>query len=535
MDDNDAPPSRVPAGTFGNSTPPESATDEDAGAGPARPNQTDRKRFVNTLVGEAALADADAAELEALERKRQSSTWVGHPPRPASEPTLPGSAAPVLAPPKWRGAAAYLEGEKEPQPRVSSIPAPPPLNVPANPSGVAVGKMRSKITTKVGLPTVEKPTTAAELPREPEIDDEIQQMLEGQASVPMQVEEPIDVERLREIPLDELPIEELASEPPPERTKATEAEAAPASAAPQAALPSAARSQGEPVRGRTPDAARARDARPTAGGTADRPARERRAVSSLAPAEVRRRPASDDAQTGYGFLFLAVMLVVGGGGWLLTRGGYSGMRTQGQAPAAAARPAPSAVGPRAPSDLAPAPAAALTSPEPPRADDAQQEPAEARVERAPSERTASKPAARRGRTGAKSVPAANAPGDAQGASAQRQGAMDTPGATGAPVLTVRPRTEPETATGNMPDIPSREAVIDALEPLREAMSACVRGQHGVAQLDITVSGAGYVTHAVVGGDFAGTPDGSCIARAARGAKFAPFKKPRFRVIYPFSL
>jgi hypothetical protein len=40
---------------------------------------------------------------------------------------------------------------------------------------------------------------------------------------------------------------------------------------------------------------------------------------------------------------------------------------------------------------------------------------------------------------------------------------------------------------------------------------------------------------VVGGDFAGTPEGSCIARVARTAQFVRFAKPRFRVIYPFSL
>ncbi len=42
-------------------------------------------------------------------------------------------------------------------------------------------------------------------------------------------------------------------------------------------------------------------------------------------------------------------------------------------------------------------------------------------------------------------------------------------------------------------------------------------------------------HAVVAGDFAGSPAGSCIARVVRTARFAPFSKPRFRVIYPFSL
>ena len=67
------------------------------------------------------------------------------------------------------------------------------------------------------------------------------------------------------------------------------------------------------------------------------------------------------------------------------------------------------------------------------------------------------------------------------------------------------------------------------------MTACAHGMQGTAQLDITVADTGFVTSAVVGGDFAGTPEGSCIARAVRSAQFAPFKKPRFRLIYPFSL
>jgi hypothetical protein len=85
------------------------------------------------------------------------------------------------------------------------------------------------------------------------------------------------------------------------------------------------------------------------------------------------------------------------------------------------------------------------------------------------------------------------------------------------------------------ETPTRREVLDALEPLRPAVERCANGQHGVAQLDITVVNTGTVTHAVVAGDFAGTPAGSCIALAARGAKFAPFQKPRFRVIYPFAL
>src|SRR5688572_14790765 len=137
MDDNDGRRSRVPAGTFGGSAPPPPPA-KPAGQGSASPPPfpgAERKRFVNTLVGEGALADADPDELEALERKRQPSTLVGHPGAQAAA-TLPGAVAPVLSPPKWRGATPYLEGE-QPQPRVSSIPAPPP--VPAEkPVGVVI-------------------------------------------------------------------------------------------------------------------------------------------------------------------------------------------------------------------------------------------------------------------------------------------------------------------------------------------------------------------------------------------------------------
>jgi hypothetical protein len=98
------------------------------------------------------------------------------------------------------------------------------------------------------------------------------------------------------------------------------------------------------------------------------------------------------------------------------------------------------------------------------------------------------------------------------------------------VIKVTPR-----STEGLPETPSRDDVLAALDPVRPKVAQCAPGQHGVAEVDITVSDTGAVTHAVVAGDFAGTPEGSCIARAVRGATFRPFQKPRFRVIDPFSL
>lgn len=87
----------------------------------------------------------------------------------------------------------------------------------------------------------------------------------------------------------------------------------------------------------------------------------------------------------------------------------------------------------------------------------------------------------------------------------------------------------------MPDTPTREDVTRALDVVRPQVSACTGGKHGVAEVDLTVLSAGDVSHVVVTGDFAGTPEGSCIAREVRAARFSPFLKPRFRLIYPFQL
>jgi hypothetical protein len=91
-------------------------------------------------------------------------------------------------------------------------------------------------------------------------------------------------------------------------------------------------------------------------------------------------------------------------------------------------------------------------------------------------------------------------------------------------------------SGELPDTPTRETVQAALDSVRAEVGRCApAGQRGVAEVDLTIASNGLVTHAVVAGDFAGTPAGSCIARAVRAARFTPFAKPRFRVIYPFSL
>ena len=89
--------------------------------------------------------------------------------------------------------------------------------------------------------------------------------------------------------------------------------------------------------------------------------------------------------------------------------------------------------------------------------------------------------------------------------------------------------------GPAPEAPAREQVVSALEQVRPALLACVGDRHGLASVRLTVSPTGRVRHAVVTGDFDGTPEGSCIARTVRSAQFPPFTQESFSVRYPFQL
>jgi hypothetical protein len=88
---------------------------------------------------------------------------------------------------------------------------------------------------------------------------------------------------------------------------------------------------------------------------------------------------------------------------------------------------------------------------------------------------------------------------------------------------------------DLPETPSRDSIASSLNALRGAIEQCTAGRKGVAEVDLTIHGSGAVAHAVVGGDFAGTSQGSCIARTLRIASFGRFQKPKFRVLYKLML
>jgi hypothetical protein len=108
-----------------------------------------------------------------------------------------------------------------------------------------------------------------------------------------------------------------------------------------------------------------------------------------------------------------------------------------------------------------------------------------------------------------------------------------------PVMTLHRLAEdeaaPSAAAQSTRDQPSREDVRRGLEQVRPQLSACAGGRHGAIDAQVTISGAGRVNYSVISGDFVGTPEGSCMARALRTATFPPFASTRFKVLYPFVL
>ena len=86
----------------------------------------------------------------------------------------------------------------------------------------------------------------------------------------------------------------------------------------------------------------------------------------------------------------------------------------------------------------------------------------------------------------------------------------------------------------LPEAPTRAQIVEGFGAVVPAARACTGGRHGLVTAEVTIAHTGRVSHAVVSGDFKG-PEGSCIARAIRTARFPQFARKSLRVSYPFSL
>jgi hypothetical protein len=247
--------------------------------------------------------------------------------------------------------------------------------------------------------------------------------------------------------------------------------------------------------------------------------------SSLAPREVARqatKPKSDSSGSGLGALLVAAVVLLATGAWFLTAGTFrratlTEVPNQEAQTAAASQPVNNM-------------AAEKTTQEPP--------PSEAVPTAADSTAQAANNAA--------PAPVANANNAQTGAN--ESAAPGGPALKNKPSLTATVRGErtrsskrssgkaaPPAPGGDLPEGPTRGEVITRLESVRPAVHACAAGRSGVADLDITIAHTGSVMHVLVGGDFAGTTEGSCIARAVRQAHFPAFKQERFRLLYPYAI
>lgn len=88
----------------------------------------------------------------------------------------------------------------------------------------------------------------------------------------------------------------------------------------------------------------------------------------------------------------------------------------------------------------------------------------------------------------------------------------------------------------LPETPSRSAVTRALGGLMARMRQCAGDQVGMATARIRVNNNGQVASANIGGSpFGGTPQGTCMERVVRTARFPRFQRTHFDVTYPFSI
>ncbi|HEX2677589.1 MAG TPA: GYF domain-containing protein [Polyangiales bacterium] len=93
---------------------------------------------------------------------------------------------------------------------------------------------------------------------------------------------------------------------------------------------------------------------------------------------------------------------------------------------------------------------------------------------------------------------------------------------------------PAPVASNLPEKPSRDDVLSAMNGVKDDVKACGKGQTGVAFANVSVSGkTGRVTNAEITG-ITGEA-GSCIARAVRKATFPKFQSDSFQVKFPFKL
>jgi hypothetical protein len=109
---------------------------------------------------------------------------------------------------------------------------------------------------------------------------------------------------------------------------------------------------------------------------------------------------------------------------------------------------------------------------------------------------------------------------------------ETEPATTAPAKTEPTETQPSAKPEESPEAPpfDRAAARAALASAAGAASGCGKGEGtGVVQVSVTFANSGRVTASNVSGAYAGTPTGSCVARAMRSATVPAYSGTRITV------
>ncbi|MBI2896599.1 MAG: hypothetical protein HYY06_23785 [Deltaproteobacteria bacterium] len=85
-------------------------------------------------------------------------------------------------------------------------------------------------------------------------------------------------------------------------------------------------------------------------------------------------------------------------------------------------------------------------------------------------------------------------------------------------------------------VPTRTEIAAAFQSRAPEVRSCAGRLHGTAMARVTFASSGRVTAvSMVDGTFAGTSEGSCIARTLRTMRVAPFENPSLTVTYPYPI
>lgn len=136
---------------------------------------------------------------------------------------------------------------------------------------------------------------------------------------------------------------------------------------------------------------------------------------------------------------------------------------------------------------------------------------------------------------AEEAPAAPAPAASPAASASETPvarAVTEALSSGEPV---EPSPAADGAAAEFPATLTSQQVLAVMNGLAPRIRRCGDGTPGTVHVDVTISGSGRVTSALVTGQFAGTPIGSCAARTVRAARFPQFGQPSMTVRFPYPI